>query len=203
MAMFITDPWTIEEIKARRAQTGADQHDEVWDGVYIVSPLANNEHQDLVSRLTGILFAALDEGRLGSTFAGVNVSDRADDWTVNYREPDVAVFLQGTTALNKGTYWLGGPDLVVEILSENDHGREKLAFYAKVGVRELLIVDRDPWRLELYRPRRRKLTMVGASTRKAGEPLASKVLPLTFRLLVRKPRPMIEVVHADGRRWEV
>ncbi len=95
MAMFITDPRTIEDIKARRAKTGADQHDEAWDGVYVVSPLADNEHQDLVSRLTATLFAVLDGGRLGSAFAGVNVSDRADDWTANYREPDVAVFCAG------------------------------------------------------------------------------------------------------------
>ena len=66
-----------------------------------------------------------------------------------------------------------------------------------------MIVDRDPWQLELYRLRRRKLAPVGTSTRKAGEPLASKVLPLTFRLVAGKTRPTIEVVHHDGRRWAI
>ena len=41
--------------------------------------------------------AVVDAGGLGEAFPGVNVSDRSDDWTQNYREPDVAVFLEGTT----------------------------------------------------------------------------------------------------------
>ena len=113
-----------------------------------MSPLADNEHQSIVSRFTAIFLAILDPDRLGLAFAGVNVSDREEDWINNYREPDVAVFLEGTTARDMGTHWLGGPDLAIEILSLGDPAREKLDFYAKVHVRELLVVDRDPWRME-------------------------------------------------------
>ena len=205
--MFITDPWTIEQIKAQRAETGTDKHDEVWDGVYIVSPLANNEHQRLVSRLTTMFQAVVDNGRLGEAFAGVNVSDRIDDWKQNYREPDVAVFLEGTTARDMDTHWLGGPDFAIEILSPSDRGREKLDFYARVNVRELLVIDRDPWRLELYRITRRRLRSVGTSAPKEGEALPRRgSSPWSFRLVADRPRPTIEVVQhrwpGAGRRSE-
>jgi len=46
---------------------------------------------------------------------------------------------------------VGGPDFAVEILNPGDRTPEKLPFYASVNVRELLVVDRDPWSLELFR----------------------------------------------------
>lgn len=202
MTMLITDPATIDEIKARRAEAGSDRHDEVWDGVYVVSPLANNEHQRLALRLAAILLEVVDSDRLGESYAGVNVSDRVTGWKENYRQPDIAVFLEGTTAKDRKTHWLGGPDFAIEILSPGDRAREKLDFYAKVNVREALVIDRAPWRLELYRLARRRLRAVGTSTAKAVEALESRVLPLTFRLIAGRPRPTIEVVHEDGRRWE-
>jgi Uma2 family endonuclease len=59
-------------------------------------------------------------------------------------------------------YFDRGPDAVVEIHSPGDEAYEKLDFYAKVGVREVWIVDRDtkhPEILELvgdeYRARQR------------------------------------------------
>ena len=45
----------------------------------------------------------------------------------------------------------GPADFLVEIISPGDKSRDKLAFYAELGVRELLVVDRYPWSLELYR----------------------------------------------------
>jgi Uma2 family endonuclease len=141
-------------------------------------------------------------GGLGKVRPNVNISDRDEGWTENYRGPDVAVFLHGTKAVNRKTHWVGGPDFAIEILSEGDRAREKLDFYAKVRVRELLLIDRDPWRLELYRLALRRLGLMGTSTPKEGKALPSRVLPLTFRLVADRPRPTIEVVNADGRRWE-
>ena len=91
------------------------------------------------------------ESRLGKVMAGVNVSDREHGWKKNYRCPDVVVFLNHTKAVDCDTFWFGGPDFAVEIASPGDRSREKLEFYAKVGTRELLLVDRKPWSLELYR----------------------------------------------------
>src|SRR5262249_5094249 len=144
--------------------TGGDRYDEVWEGVTFMPPLANNQHQSLGVEF-GVMFClALGEAVRGRIYDGVNVSDRVEDWLYNYRCPDVAVFLPGCLAQDCGTHWYGGPDFGVEIVSPHDRSREKLEFYARVGVRELLIIDRDPWGLELYRLRDGELRSVGQST---------------------------------------
>jgi hypothetical protein len=85
-----------------------------------------------------------------------------------------------------------------------DHTREKLPFYSRLGVVELLIVDRDPWRLELYRHDGNTLREVGRSALPAGKALTSERLPLVFRLIPGDARPMIEVIHAEsGERWQM
>ena len=97
-----------------------------------------------------------------------------------------------------------GPDFAVEILSEGDLARKKLDFYAKVGTREVLIIDRDSWALELYRLLDGKLELVGISTSENGEVLTSQVLPLTFRLVPGEGRPTIELARIDGgQTWRI
>jgi Uma2 family endonuclease len=63
--------------------------------------------------------------------------------------PDVVVALAGGQAKDCGTHWCSGPDFVVEIRSPSEDPRDKLDFYAAVGTREVLVIDRDPWALEL------------------------------------------------------
>ena len=55
MTTLILDSQAELQILADRRAKGLDRYDEVWDGVYIMSPLANNEHQKLASRLTTIM----------------------------------------------------------------------------------------------------------------------------------------------------
>lgn len=204
MATVINDPILAEKLIAERRETGADRYDEVWEGVYMLAPLANNEHQNLVTALSHVLSGVISDKGLGQVFAGINVSDRPDDWTKNYRCPDVAVFLNDTQAENHDTYWYGGPDFAVEIVSPHDRAREKLDFYAKVNTRELLIVDRDPWVLELYRLQERKLVLVGTSTLEGSEVLTSEVVPLSLELVPGEKRPQIEILHCDGEQeWRV
>jgi Uma2 family endonuclease len=200
--VLIQDPEISRQLIRQRRARGIDQKDEVWEGVYIVSPEANNEHQDL----TGLIYLALQVSvgfaGLGKVLPGANVSDRVEDWKKNYRCPDVVVFLNGTTATNKRTYWLGGPDFAVEIISRYDRSRKKLDFYAKVGVKELLLVDRKPWALELYRLQDGSLVLIGKSDLENPAVLASEVVPLSFQLAAGDPRPTIEMTHADGvQRW--
>jgi Uma2 family endonuclease len=198
----VLDP--IEQAKRVRAiaESEANNHDEVWDGVYLVSPSPNDEHQEIVMNLGTVFTILIGWTGLGLVRPGVNVSDIEDQWEHSYRSSDVVVYHNGTTARNLGTHWVGGPDFCVVIVSRNDRSRDKLDFYAKVGTRELLVVDRFLWGLELYRLQDGVLTRVGEST--LGQPniLISEVLPLTFRLVEGDPRPKIEVVHADGvQRW--
>jgi Uma2 family endonuclease len=201
----VLDSYVEDQILAQRRASGGDRFDEVWDGIYVMSPLANNEHQLIATRLSTILQVILNFGERGLVFAGVNVSDRHDDWKQNFRCPDVAVFLNGTAAINRESHWLGGPDFAVEVASRGDRAREKLEFYAKVNTREVLIVDRDPWALDLYRLLDGTLTRVGTSRPGDAEPIQSEVVPLAFRLIANEPRPTIEVARRDGggESWRV
>jgi Uma2 family endonuclease len=202
MAMLVLNREVEEKLRAERKNRGIDQHDEVWDGVYVMSPDADDEHQELVSGFDFLMELVIARRGLGRVRPGVNVSDRDEGWTENFRVPDVVVFLQDTAAINRGTYWRGGPDFALEVISPNDRTREKLPFYAKVGVRELLVIDRDPWEMELYRLHVGELRSVGISTPSRADVLNSEVVPLTFRLVPGSPRSRIEAIHKDnGERW--
>jgi Uma2 family endonuclease len=202
--MLATEVHALAQLRAQRKAWGVDQFDEVWEGVYLMSPAPNIEHQQIVARLVAIIQAVLDAGGGGTALPGINVSDREDDWSQNYRCPDVAVILQGGLAKNCDTHLCGGPDLVVEIVSPDDRSREKLGFYSQIGVHELLIVDRDPWTLELYRLEAGQLKLAGRSTPDSLTQLQSTVLPLNFRLVAGDARPVIEVEHHDGRqKWRI
>ncbi|MBI3468692.1 MAG: Uma2 family endonuclease [Planctomycetes bacterium] len=204
MAVLVTDPQVEDSLLAERRATGADRYDEVWDGVYWMSPIPNNEHQEVAMRLGGVFLLLFNFGPRVKVVAGVNVTDQEEDWTHNYRIPDVAVFLEGTRAQNRGTHWLGGPDFGVEIESPKDRSREKFPFYAQVGVQELLLIERDPWALELYRLTGDALTLVGRVIPGDEAALESTVLAVRFRLIPADPRPLIEVTRLDGsQQWLV
>jgi Uma2 family endonuclease len=203
MATVIMDRSYAQELREKRVAAGSDRWDEVWEGTYMMAPLPNIEHQDLVGAFVDVLRNVVSRSE-GYVLPGTNVSDREEEWESNYRCPDVAVFLTETSAKNCGTHWRGGPNFAVEITSPDDMARDKLPFYGKVGTRELLFVDRDPWSLELLRLRGKKLTPVGSSSLKKKNVLPSAVLPLTFRLTAGKHRPAIDVVRTtDGRMWTV
>jgi Uma2 family endonuclease len=93
---------------------------------------------------------------------------------------------------------------VAEIVSEGDRTYEKFGFYAAIGVREFLIIDRNPWQLEVYSRDEKDFRMVARGTLADGQAISSQVLPLTLRLIqAAKPgRPQIEIVRTtDGQRW--
>jgi len=206
MPVLITDPVYEERIRAELENSAEKRRDEVWDGVLVVPPLANNEHQRIVMGLA-YAFASVVDLATDAVLPGCNVSDREADWRFNYRDPDIAVYLAGNPARDCGTHWCGGPDLLVEVVSPGEDPRQKLDFYAKVSTREVLIMDRVPWALELYRLQAGKMVLVGRSDgadlgeANPGE-LGSVVLPLTFRLQTGTPRPVVVVRHtATGQTW--
>jgi Uma2 family endonuclease len=204
MAALITDPALEECIKAQRRESGADRYDEVWDGVYIIMPEPNVEHQRLVWEFVLILSEFVRPSGGGKVFPGVNLSDRIEDWKNNCRGPDVAVFFSGNPARVFEAHIVGPADFLIEIVSPGDRTREKFEFYSLLGVRELLIVDRYPWRLELYRHDGVGLVLVGQSTAETSKVIASTALPLTFQLLPAEPRPEVRVTETGGARsWSM
>lgn len=204
MAVLVTDPRIEERLKEQRRAWGADRYDEVWEGIYMMAPLPNSEHRQIVSRLVSILEEVVGWPGLGEVFPGVNLAGLEDDWEHDYRVPDVAVFLHGGSARNCDTHWRGAADFLVEIISPGDRTREKIPFYARNGVQELLVVDRQPWSLELYRQQQGRLERMGLSSLTSPEVLASAVVPLQFQLVPGEPRRRIQVTQlGSDRRWLV
>ena len=204
MTMLIENPWLEEQLKEQRRALGVDQHDEVWEGVYFVAPPADNQHQEFVAGLLFALYDVVDAAGLGTVFPGVNLAGTSEDWTYDYRAPDVVVILAAGEAEDRQTHFRGAADFVVEITSPGDRTYEKIPFYSRQGVRELLIVNRQSWTLELYRNQGNGLEKAGESETQRGDVLPSSVLPLEFRLLPGPPRPQIEVTHVETRRqWMV
>ncbi len=204
MPMLITDPVLQEQLLAQRRTWGGDHHDELWEGVYVMAPLPNNEHQELVLRISRILYDVVETTESGQVYPGVNVSDRLEDWEHNYRCPDIVVFLKSSAAVNHGTHWTGGPDLVIEIVSPHDLVRDKLGFYGSVGTRELIIVDRAPWQLERYQLEDGQLVLAGTSHIEQPDWLVSKTVPLNWRLQPGDARPRIELQAATGdKTWDI
>ena len=198
VTMQFPDAAKLEEVIADRRAKGLDKPDEVWDGTYVVMPNPGNEHQKFVLRIGR---ACEDIAPASSVvLPGCNVSDREDDWTENYRVPDVAVFLPGNAAVDRGSHYLGGPDLAVEVISRGDRTKEKFAFYAKVGVRELVLVERDPWLVTVYRIVHGTFEPDSSATPGRGG-AASRILPMTWSLtLANGDRPQL-ILTSGGQTW--
>lgn len=201
MAVLILPKQSLREMIRERKRMGGDRYDEVWDGVYVMSPLADNEHQEIGGQL---LFAINDAcgDSVGRYFHGCNVSDQPENWRKNFRCPDVAVFLEDNPAEDRKSHWFGGPDFAVEIISKGDRSRKKFGFYAAVNVRELMFVAREPWALELYRREGSSWRRAGESTLRSPTPIESAALGVAFTLVPGPKRPRIEVKSiSDGQSW--
>lgn len=204
MVALILDRSLEKRLIAKRRAWGIDQHDEVWNGVYYIFAPKDDEHQALITEIGSIFEMLFGWTGLAHVYPGINVSDRQQDWMRNYRSPDVALYFKTTSAIRCGTHWCGGPDFGIEIVSPGDRALKKLPFYEKVGTRELLVIDRKPWALTLYRRREGSLVEAGSATVENSQPIPSEVLPLTWRLVVEEGKPAIEIAHADGvQRWLV
>lgn len=204
MTTVIEDRDLERQVRRYRKRTGADRYDEVWDGVYVMAAMPNDEHQDLVCGLSSALRIAIQEQGRGVVRPGINVSDQPIRWKRNYRCPDVAVLLNGSSTAIRDTHWYGGPDLAVEIVSPGDRSRLKLDFYAAVRTREVLILDRNPWRLDLFRFSRERLVSAGVSTPETSEAIETESVPFAWRLVSGTDRPQVEVISTESeQQWLV
>lgn len=201
----ILDPDLCRRLIRDRQERDIDRYDEVWDGVYVVPPIANNPHQDLVLDLAVVLHGVVvGEGR-GRVQAGANVSDRRSGWDHNFRGPDIVVVLKKSHAVDCTSHWMGGPDFLVEIQSPGDETDQKLPFYSKIQVKELLIIHRDTRELRLYRHDGKELVRVEPTDFQGKKWLVSNVVPLAFRRKVYRAGPKTEVQRTDGQpgNWTV
>lgn len=201
MATVIQDPELSQQLIAERQRKGLDRYDEVWEGVYIMAPWPNDEQQELVGCFSTILGDLFQFTGRGKVRPGVNLAADPNDWKFDFRVPDVILFLNGTRAELFGSFWSGAADFVIEITSPRDDTRAKLPFYEKLGIRELLVIDRKPWQLELYRHERGKLSLIASAT-PGQSSVECGVVPLRIALRIGKDRPEFSVEHTlSDRKW--
>ena len=200
MAILVFHPELEAEIRRIRPRFGNPDRDQEWEGVTVVSPEANNLHQRLQTDLLMALYAAV--GPAGRVFGSVNISDRAAGWDKNYRSADVTVYLATNPAIDHDTHFEGGPDFLVEILSPGEVPEAKFDFYAKIGTREVLLVNRRPWAVELFRLTDGVLAPAGRSDDQSPAAVASAALGVTFAVVPGDPRTVVAVADpATGRTW--
>lgn len=137
------------EILKWRQRTGADQFDEMWEGVLHMAPAPTRRHQDL----QGSLFMYLQNywaRPLGAkVYCQINVAS-IGGWPEDYRIPDLVLLTPERFCIDKDSYFEGPPSVAVEIRSPNDESYEKLSFYEALGIPEVWIIDRDTKQPELY-----------------------------------------------------
>jgi hypothetical protein len=76
MPVMIDDPEMEREIRAKRANRSPGARDEVWEGVLVVPPLPNIEHQILATDFALAFSVLLDRAAGDVVCVGANVSDR-------------------------------------------------------------------------------------------------------------------------------
>ena len=123
---------------------------ELIDGELIVSPAPGPAHQRLQFRLAKIVDRGTEHhDRVSIFLSPIDLRD-ADRSVV---QPDLLLLLDERTAFETASDIAGPPNLVVEIFSPSteriDRGK-KLAFYARLGVDELWLVDGKRRTLSIY-----------------------------------------------------
>jgi Uma2 family endonuclease len=197
--LLIRDAGLFGRLIRERKRKGIDLYDEVWEGMYVMPSMPNNAHQKLLDDLGDILTEVVKRGKMGDKYQGANVGDRRKGWDYNYRVPGMVVVLRNSRAIDCGTHFCGGPDFLVEIQSPGDDTEEKVPFYGKVGVRELLIIHRDKRTLRLLRLEGEELVLVKPSPLEGKEWLVSAVLPPAFRRTASRGTPRTQVRRTDGK----
>jgi len=139
-----------------RHRLDLDGRDEMWNGVLHMVPPASSEHNSLGARLMAVLLP-IAVGLEGFNTPGV--FDPASGGMTDYRVPDLG-FAPPELVTKRGIE--GRAALVVEILSPTDDSYEKLPFYRRVGVGELLYIDAVTKAFEVRRPARDGWAVTGA-----------------------------------------
>jgi Uma2 family endonuclease len=140
-----------DEELARRRLTGIDRFDEMWEGVLHMAPAPLYEHQRIVGELLKFLGPSCERRGRGVLAVQINVFNDASA-TQDYRIPDLTFVAAGREhVIARDGVRGGGPDAVIEVRSPEDETYDKLPFFARIGVREVIVVHRDTKDVEVYR----------------------------------------------------
>ena len=141
--LFVDAP---PELLEERRRLGLDHRDELWEGVVHVVPQPESGHQVTTFRFGAAVLPLADErGLLLAHEVAVYQPGLEEE---DYRVPDLVV-ARREYVRRRGV--AGPPELVVETLSPQDESRDKFPFYATLGCREVLLIDRAHRSFELSR----------------------------------------------------
>jgi Uma2 family endonuclease len=146
-------PAELQALINRRHAQGLDLFDEVWEGEYHMAPYAKFRHgqiDQMVAELLGPLARAA-----GLVPSGPFNLGSPDD----FRVPDRGIHRSPTDGA-----WVSTAAIVVEILSPDDETYDKLPFYARRGVDEVLIFDHDERRVHVLARRGDRYEEIDRST---------------------------------------
>jgi len=125
-----------------RKRTGADQWDEMWEGVLHMPRVPNRTHQDMAAQLCYWLTTHWAKPTGSKVYLPINIAS-VGGWPNDYRIPDLVLLTPDRFHIDHDEYFEGAPTVVVEIRSPGDETYEKMSFYARLGVPEMWIIDRD------------------------------------------------------------
>jgi len=151
--MRIHPPHITETEVLERRRLGLDIRDEEWEGVYHVTASPSFGHQDVLAGFIHFLRELVKSRGGGTAVPDFNVF-RENARERDFRIPDLVFVAAGREGIIADDGIRGGaPDAVVEILSPNDESYAKFAFYAAIGVPEVIVVEpvrrtAEVWRLE-------------------------------------------------------
>jgi Uma2 family endonuclease len=153
----------------------------MWEGILHLAPTPYVEHQRILDGLIGLLGARLRAACRGTVVSSINVFRE----TADYRIPDLTFVAAGREhILHEDGVRGGGSDAVIEIRSSEDETYDKFPFYASLGVREVIVIDRDSKRPEVYR-------LTGAeyvALQQASDGwLRSETMTVRFRVVLGQP----------------
>ena len=135
-------PQVPEEILRWRRVTGADRWDEMWEGVLHMAPAPTRRHQRLQVQIHAWLETYWASPLGSAVDLSINVAS-VGGWPHDYRIPDLVLLTPDRLSIDRDEYLEGAPAVVVEIRSPGDETWEKLSFYARLGIPEVWIIDRD------------------------------------------------------------
>lgn len=130
---------------------------EVLNNVLYMSPSPFYEHQQLVTLLTGKLWAYIETVKSGILL--VAPFDVYLEGQLSVVQPDILfISNKNKKILKDDGYAHGAPDLIIEILSKDEDRDKKLKkdIYEKAGVKEYFIIDPKTKMAECYVLKNRK-----------------------------------------------
>jgi len=107
-----------------------------------MTPVPNRSHQDFQWALETWLRNHWGEPGGNRVYHEINVAS-VGGWPDDYRVPDLVLLTPDRFDIDRNEYFEGAPAVVVEIRSPDDESYEKLPFYAKLGVPEVWVIERD------------------------------------------------------------